>query len=93
MVLFKIQAIIYLDLKNCRKKFDKLLLSYYIKNITKRGAVVITNLNKIYLSDGLEFSSFEVFKRFCEGLESVGYRLNISDCSYVLENDTTLEGK
>ena len=54
---------------------------------------MITNLNKIYLSDGLEFSSFEVFKRFCESLEAVGYRLNISDCSYVLESDTTLEEK
>ena len=75
------------------EKVDKWLLSYYIKNITKRGAVMITNLNKIYLSDGLEFSSFEVFKRFCESLEAVGYRLNISDCSYVLESDTTLEEK
>lgn len=54
---------------------------------------MITNLNKIYLSEMLEFSSFEVFKRFCEGLEAVGYRLNISDCSYVLESDKTLEEK
>ena len=45
----------------------------------------LINLNKadvIHFSDDLEFSSFETLKEFCEGLEQLGYRLNISENCY-----------